>query len=472
MSFFTSTSRPEHISTTRSWAALVCLSVLQFFIAVDVTVVNVALPSIGDDFGVDPRGLTWVVVGYTITGGGLLMLGGRLGDVFGRRRLLLIGTAIFGAASMMAGFAETFAVLVAARLFQGVGEALALPAAMATIVLLFPEGRARTRALSVWAAVASCGLVLGFVLSGIITEHLGWRWVFLIAVPFILFVLIATVILLPGDRKQERAPLDILGSILLTGAPLLFAFGIVEAGEGMSWLPVAALTGAFVAAILFVGVERRAPNPLIPLAFFRNRTRVRANLATALLSAALSTSFLLFTFYLQDELGLSPLEAGLLLLPLAVALIVAVTVVPRLMGRWGARSCIIAGLGFAGAGMIVIAVAAQLDAPAWVLIPAMLFIAAGMGFGLVGLQYAAVTGVTDDDAGVASGVQRAADQLGGSAGVTVFVGLGFASIAHGVSPYLVSSGLAIIGLGVAAFVARRVAVSDEHTTEQGVNTEA
>ncbi len=472
MSFFTSTSRPEHISTTRSWAALVCLSVLQFFIAVDVTVVNVALPSIGDDFGVDPRGLTWVVVGYTITGGGLLMLGGRLGDVFGRRRLLLIGTAIFGAASMMAGFAETFAVLVAARLFQGVGEALALPAAMATIVLLFPEGRARTRALSVWAAVASCGLVLGFVLSGIITEHLGWRWVFLIAVPFILFVLIATVILLPGDRKQERAPLDILGSILLTGAPLLFAFGIVEAGEGMSWLPVAALTGAFIAAILFVGVERRAPNPLIPLAFFRNRTRVRANLATALLSAALSTSFLLFTFYLQDELGLSPLEAGLLLLPLAVALIVAVTVVPRLMGRWGARSCVIAGLGFAGAGMIVIAVAAQLDAPAWVLIPAMLFIAAGMGFGLVGLQYAAVTGVTDDDAGVASGVQRAADQLGGSAGVTVFVGLGFASIAHGVSPYLLSSGLAIIGLGVAAFVARRVAVSDEHTTEQGVNTEA
>lgn len=472
MSFFTSTSRPEHISTARSWAALVCLSVLQFFIAVDVTVVNVALPSIGDDFGVDPRGLTWVVVGYTITGGGLLMLGGRLGDVFGRRRLLLIGTAIFGAASMMAGFAETFAVLVAARLFQGVGEALALPAAMATIVLLFPEGRARTRALSVWAAVASCGLVLGFVLSGIITEHLGWRWVFLIAVPFILFVLIATVILLPGDRKQERAPLDILGSILLTGAPLLFAFGIVEAGEGMSWLPVAALTGAFIAAILFVGVERRAPNPLIPLAFFRNRTRVRANLATALLSAALSTSFLLFTFYLQDELGLSPLEAGLLLLPLAVALIVAVTVVPRLMGRWGARSCIIAGLGFAGAGMIVIAVAAQLDAPAWVLIPAMLFIAAGMGFGLVGLQYAAVTGVTDDDAGVASGVQRAADQLGGSAGVTVFVGLGFASIAHGVSPYLLSSGLAIIGLGVAAFVARRVAVSDEHTTEQGVNTEA
>lgn len=459
MSFHTSSSRPEHVSVARSWAALVCLSVLQFLIAVDVTVVNVALPSIGNELGVDPRGLTWVVVGYTITGGGLLMLGGRLSDVFGRRRLLLIGTAIFGAASLMAGFADSFALLVTARLLQGVGEALALPAAMATIVLLFPEGKARTRALGVWAAVASCGLVLGFVLSGIITEYLGWRWIFLIAVPFILFVLIATLILLPRDRKQERVPLDILGSILLTCAPLLFAFGVVEAGEGRTWFSLAALAGAILAAILFVLVERRASNPLIPLAFFRNRTRVRSNLATALLSAALSTSFLLFTFYLQEDLGLSPLAAGLLLLPLAVTLVVAVTVVPRLMGRWGARSCIMVGLGCAGAGMIVIAACAQFDAPAWVLILAMLFVAAGMGFGLVGLQYAAVTGVTDEDAGVASGVQRAADQLGGSAGVTVYVGLGYVSVVHGISPYVMSSALAIVGLCVAAVVAGRIMTS-------------
>src|SRR5690606_11398334 len=167
--------------------------------------------SIGSDLGVAPRSLTWVVVGYTITGGGLLMLGGRLSDVFGRRRLLLVGTAIFGVASLLAGLTSSFALLVVARLVQGVGEALALPAAMATIVLLFPEGRARTRALSVWAAVASCGLVLGFVLSGIITEYLGWRWIFLIAVPFILFVLVTSVVLLPRrlestkrDRKSTR----------------------------------------------------------------------------------------------------------------------------------------------------------------------------------------------------------------------------------------------------------------------------
>src|SRR5690606_30391683 len=204
-------SRGHSPSIARSWLVLGAMSMLQFFIAVDVTVVNIALPSIGADFEVGDHALTWVVVGYTVTGGGLLMLGGRLGDLLGRRCVLLAGTALFGAASLLAGLAPSFGLLVLARLLQGAGEAIALPAAMATIVLLVPEGRSRSRALSVWAAVASCGLVLGFVLSGIVTEYLGWRWVFLIAVPFILFVLVTSVVLLPRrlestkrDRKSTR----------------------------------------------------------------------------------------------------------------------------------------------------------------------------------------------------------------------------------------------------------------------------
>jgi EmrB/QacA subfamily drug resistance transporter len=454
-------SSSTNTSAAHPWITLVFLSVLQFFVAVDVTVVNIALPSIGSGLGVDPQGLTWVVIGYTITGGGLLMLGGRLSDVLGRRRLLLVGAAIFGASSLAAGIANSFAVLVVARLFQGAGEGLSLPAAMAVIVLLFPEGQGRARALSLWAAVASCGLVLGFVLSGVVTQYFGWRWIFLIGVPFVVIVLVATMILLPGDQERERVPLDVVGAVLLTSTPLLFALGVVGAGNtpaSASWLSPAALAGAALAAALFVWVERRATNPLVPLIFFRNRTRVRANIATALLSAALSTSFLLFTFYLQNEMNLSPLESGLLLLPLAVALIVAVTVVPRIVERCGARPCIVAGLSSAGAGMIVIAMTAQLSADAWFLIPAMLLIAVGMGLGIVGLQYAAVTGVTEDDAGVASGVQRAADQLGGSAGVTLYVGLGFASLFHEISPYVVSAALALIGLIVAACVVARVSV--------------
>lgn len=454
-------SRGGDASPVRAWLVLCCMAMLQFFIAVDVTVVNVALPSIGADFGIDGHTLTWVVVGYTITGGGLLMLGGRLGDVLGRRRVLLLGTAVFGAASLLAGLAPSFAVLVAARLLQGAGEAIALPAAMAVIVLMFPEGPRRSRALSVWAAVASCGLVLGFVVSGVITEMLGWRWIFLASVPFILVALAATVFLVPGERPAGRAALDLPGSLLLIATPLLFTFGVVEAGAAdgrHAWLSPVALAGSVAAGVLFIGVERRSRNPLVPLRFFRNRPRVLANAATALLSAALSTSFLLFTYYLQDRLGAGPLQAGLTMLPLAVSLIAASVLVPRLLGRWGARACVLAGIGFTVLAMATIALVSALGAAGWAMVPAMALVAAGMGFGIVGLQYVAVTGVTEVDAGIASGVQRAADQLGGSTGVTLYVGIGFAPALDAFDPFLVSSFLAVAGLAGAGAVTRRIAV--------------
>lgn len=453
-------SRGPSPSPARAWWVLCAMSMLQFFIAVDVTVVNIALPSIGADFGADAHSLTWVVVGYTITGGGLLMLGGRLGDLLGRRRTLLTGTAVFGAASLLAGLAPSFTVLVLARLLQGAGEAIALPAAMATIVLMFPEGPRRSRALSVWAAVASCGLVLGFVLSGIITAHLGWRWIFLISVPFILIVLLAGVLLVERDRPVRRgsAPLDVPGALLLTACPLLFTLGVVEAGEPGTpdWVAPAALAGAVLAGLGFVRVEARSRHPLLPLGFFAHRGRVKANLTIMLLSGALSTSFLLFTFYLQDRLGIGPLGAGVTMLPLAVALIAFSMLVPRLLGRWGARLCVLAGLAFTAAAMAVIALVAALGAGAVAMVPAMLLIAAGMGFGVVGLQYLAVSGVTDDDAGTASGVQRAADQLGGSSGVAICVGIGFAPTLHAGDPYLVATVLAGAGLLVGACVAWRL----------------
>lgn len=447
-------------SPARAWLVLCAMSMLQFFIAVDVTVVNIALPSIGTDFGVDGHALTWVVVGYTVTGGGMLMLGGRLGDLLGRRRVLLLGTGLFGTASLLAGLAPTFALLVVARLLQGAGEALALPAAMATVVLLFPDGPRRSRALSVWAAVASCGLVLGFLLSGLLTAHLGWRWIFLISVPFLLVVLSAAVFLVEGGRPvaQDAPPLDLPGALLLTACPLLFIFGVVEAGEPETpaWVVPAALAGAVAAGAGFVRVEARSRNPLLPLRFFAHRTRVAANLTTMLLSGGLSTSFLLFTFYLQDRLGIGPLGAGLTMLPLAVSLIVFSVLVPRLLGRWGARACVLAGIGFTAAAMAAIALVSTLRAGGVAMIPAMLLISAGMGFGIVGLQYVAVSGVTEDDAGIASGVQRAADQLGGATGVAVCVGIGFAPTLHSLDPFLVAALLATVGLVTGAVVARRM----------------
>jgi len=453
-------ARGHGSSPARAWLVLCAMSMLQFFIAVDVTVVNIALPSIGDDFGVDGHALTWVVVGYTITGGGMLMLGGRLGDLLGRRRVLLLGTGLFGAASVLAGLAPTFALLVLARLLQGAGEAIALPAAMAIVVLMFPEGPRRSRAIGVWAAVASCGLVVGFVLSGIITAHLGWRWIFLVPVPFILVVLLAAVVLVEGDRPVPAGaePLDLPGVLLLTACPLLFTLGVVEAGEPgtPAWAAAAALAAAAVAGAGFVRVEARSRNPVLPLGFFANRTRVGANLATMLLSGALSTSFLLFTFYLQDRLGIGPLGAGLTMLPLAFALIVFSMLVPRLLGRWGARACVLAGIGFTAAAMVAIALVSALRAGGVAMVPAMLLIAAGMGFGIVGLQYVAVSGVTEDDAGIASGVQRAADQLGGATGIAVCVGIGFAPALHPLDPFLVATLLAGAGLVIGAGVAWRI----------------
>ncbi|WP_433543790.1 MFS transporter (plasmid) [Streptomyces sp. CA-294286] len=437
------------------------MAMLQFFVAVDVTVVNVALPSIGAHFGVGGHALTWVVVGYTIAGGGLLMLGGRLSDVLGRRRVLLLGTTVFGAASLLAGLAPSFALLVTARLLQGVGEAIALPAAMAVIVLVFPEGPRRSRALSVWAAVASCGLVLGFVVSGFLTELLGWRWIFLVSVPFILVVLGAAILLVPGERPTGSGSLDLRGSLLLIAAPLLFTLGVIEAGGGNdtpAWLPPVALAGAAAAGVLFLRVERRSRDPLVPLSFFRNRPRILANLATALVSAALSASFVLFTYYLQDRLGAGPLQAGLTMLPLAVSLIAASVLVPRVLGRWGARVCVLAGICCTALAMAAIALVSHVGAAGPAMIPAMVFIAAGMGLGIVGLQYVAVSGVTDEDAGVASGVQRAADQLGGATGITLYVGVGFAPPLSGADPFLASSFLAVAGLVVAGLVTCRISV--------------
>ncbi|MEU0444745.1 MFS transporter [Streptomyces tendae] len=414
------------------------MSMLQFFIAVDVTVVNIALPSIGAGFDVGGHTLTWVVVGYTVTGGGLLMLGDRLGDLLGRRRVLLLGTGLFGAASLLAGLAPTFSLLVVARLLQGAGEAVTLPAAMATIVLLFPEGPRRTRALSVWAAVASCGLVLGFVVSGVITAHLGWRWVFLVSVPFLVIVLLAAVLLVDDDRPAtgDAPPPDLAGALLLTACPLLFVLGVVEAGEpgAPAWVAPASLAGAVAAGAGFVRVEARSPAPLLPPRFFADRTRVTANLTTVLLSGGLSTSFLLFTFYLQDRLGVGPLGSGLTMLPLAVSLLVFSALVPRLLNRWGARACVLTGIGLTAAAMAAIALVSTLEAGRAAMIPAMLLISAGMAFGIVGLQYLAVSGVTEDDAGIASGVQRAADQLGGATGVAVCVGIGFAPTLHSLDP--------------------------------------
>ncbi|MFB4271274.1 MFS transporter [Nonomuraea sp. GTA35] len=426
----------------RRMAALALLSLLQFPIAIDVTVVNVALPSIGAQFAAPAASLTWVVTGYTLVGGGLLLLGGRITDLLGRRRMFLLGAGLFGLASLAAGLAPGLPALIAARFAQGAGEALASPAAMSLIALLFPGPAERARALGIWGAISSGGLVAGVLLSGVITELLHWRWIFGINVPLAAAVLLSTPKLVPADRPGARAGrLDLPGAALLTAGPLSLVYGVLEAA------PAAVVAGVLLLAA-FVAVEARAGNPLVPLSFFRHRIRAVANAVTVLLSAALSTAFFLLTLYLQDVIGFGPMQAGLAFLPFCAALLLAVSQVSRLIGALGVKRTALVGLACTAAGLGWLARLPDQGTYAVDVLPGMAGVAAGMGLGLIALQNAALHGVTDGDAGAAAGVQRSVDQLGGALGLAVLVGV--AAGTAGVGGFRTAFLYALIGVVVAA----------------------
>ncbi|GGY93252.1 MFS transporter [Streptomyces nitrosporeus] len=401
----------------RRTPALALLSLLQFLIALDVTVVNVALPSIGERFHASAASLSWVVTGYTLVGGGLLLLGGRITDLLGRRRMFLLGAGLFALASLTAGAAPTLPVLVLARFAQGAGEALASPAAMSLIALLFPAPAERAKALGVWGVISSGGLVAGVLLSGFITELLHWRWIFGINVPLAAGVLLLAPKLLPADGPRAHAGrLDLPGAALLTAGPLCLVHGVMEAAPHT-------ITAGVLLLAAFVVVEARTRHPLMPLSLLTHRVRAVANGVTALLSAALSTAFFLLTLYMQDVMGLGPLRTGLAFLPFCAVLLLAVSRVARLVEAFGTKYTALTGLACTAAGLAWLARLPGQGAYALDVLPGMTGIAAGMGIGLVALQNAALSGVTDHDAGTAAGIQRSVDQLGGSLGLAVLVGL-------------------------------------------------
>ncbi|MFE6161319.1 MFS transporter [Streptomyces sp. NPDC056486] len=400
----------------RRTLTLALLSLLQFLIAIDVTVVNVALPAIGARFDAGPAALSWVVTGYTLVGGGLLLLGGRLTDLLGRRRMFLLGAALFALASLAAGLAPNLETLIAARFAQGAGEALASPAAMSLIALLFPGPEERARALGVWGAISAGGLVVGVLLSGAIVQLLDWRWTFGINVPLTAVVIAVTPMLVRADGARPIGRrLDLLGAALLTGGPIALVYGVLRGS-------VAAMLAGAVLIGVFVLVEVRTKSPLVPLSFFAHRTRAVANAATVPLSAGLSTSFFLLTLYMQDVVELTPLQAGLAYLPFCAALLAAIFLTSRLIGAVGSKYTALLGLLLTAAGLGWLARLPDAGG-LWVdVLPGMIGVAAGMGIGLLALQNAALSDVTEDDAGTASGVQRSVDQLGGSLGLAVLVG--------------------------------------------------
>jgi EmrB/QacA subfamily drug resistance transporter len=403
-------------------AALALITGCQLILVVDATIVNVALPSIQRSLHFSPAGLSWVVNAYTLAFGGLLLLGGRAGDILGHRRVFVAGAVLFTLASLAGGFATSPAWLLAARTAQGAGAAFAGPGSLALIAVTFEEGPRRARALAVFSIAGSAGMVVGLAVGGMLTMWASWRWVLFVNVP----VGAVIPVLAPRFlRESERLPgrFDLAGAFTSTAGTSALVYGFIRAarhgwGEGVT---VAAFGGAVVLLVAFVVVEARARQPIMPLRLFTGRDRCGAYGMRLLLTAAMSGMLFFLTLFVQNVLGYSPLRTGLAFLPTTLALVAASRAVPRLLPRFGARPVMVAGSVLCVAGMVwLTGVSAGSGYAAMILGPVLLF-GAGTGLVAVAATFVALSSVPRADSGAASGLLQGMQQVGGSLGVAVLV---------------------------------------------------
>jgi EmrB/QacA subfamily drug resistance transporter len=425
-------------------------------IVLDVSIVINALPRIHHALGFSATGLSWVQNAYTLTFGGLLLLGARAGDILGRRRMFVVGISVFTLASLAAGAAQSATWLLAARGVQGVGAAIAAPSTLALLMTSFPEGRERTRAVSYYAAVAGGGGSVGLVLGGILTSWLSWRWGLFVNVPIgIALVLAAPRVLSETERRSGH--FDLTGAITSTTGMFALVFGIVRAGSA-GWgdrLTAASLVGGALLMAAFVVNERRAEQPITPLRLFSSRERVGAYAARVLFVGAMFGQFFFVTQYLQGVLGFSPIEAGLAFLPLTVVMFAMTQAVPNLVARFGNRSVLVAGTTIGLVGMAWLSRVGPGTSYVTGLAIPMVILGVGAACTFTPLTTAGVAGVAAEDAGAASGLVNVAHQLGGSLGVGILVTV-FASaspqvngLAHAISASLtVGAGMLAAALAV------------------------
>src|SRR5215475_13128167 len=434
-------ARHGHDRRNITLAVVLCA---QLMIVLDMTVVNVALPSMATGLHLSPASLSWVLNAYTLTFGGLLLLGGRAGDILGRRPAFIAGLAVFTLASLAGGLATSPAVLLAARAVQGVGGAIATPAVLAVIVSSFPEGRERVRALSIFSAVAMGGASLGLVLGGVITQWASWRWVFFVNVPVGAAVITLAPMLLANSPRQ-RGRFDAAGAITSTAgmSALVYAF-ISVASHG--WSNKVSLSSFAAAALLltaFLLIETRSSQPITPLRLFTDRSRAASYAARLLLVAGMFGSFFFLTQFVQEVLGWDPLRAGFAFVPMTGALFVTSRLAPRLVARFGPTQLLVGGLlpvvgGMAWLGQLT----AGTEYFPGVLIP-MLLMGIGMGVAFVPLTMASLGGVQPQDAGAAASMVNVMQQLGGSLGLAILVTVyGTASRAAASHPLLGASAAA------------------------------
>ena len=458
-------------ATPPTWTALALLCAAQFVVVLNFQVGSIALPAIGRGLALSPGGLQWVVSANALAFGGTLLLGGRLADLYGHRRLFMLGLAIFAVASLACGLAPLPAVLIAARAAQGLGTALATPAALALLTDAYPEGEARNRALGIWGAAGPVGGIAGLLLGGLLADSLGWRWVFFPGVPVAaLIVALAPRALAERHERRASTRLDLAGALTGTGAIVALVYGLSAvsrsgfAAAGVL-LPLAIATGLL---LIFLRVEGRVAHPLVPLGILRDRDRIGANLVAFLHAASTNTPAFFFTLYMQDVRGHALLLTGLAFLPCNLAVIAGAALGTRLADRGGYRLAMATGMAIVVVGLAALARIAVAGAYPTTLLPGLLLWGFGLGVAQVGLIGASTAGTAESERGAAAGLLNTAAQLGTAVGLAILVSVATARTAAlgGAAPgdaatvagfrwaFLAGGGIAALGL-LAALVAAR-----------------
>jgi EmrB/QacA subfamily drug resistance transporter len=417
---------PTHDHHVNPWLVLVLVCMAQFMVVLDATIVNVALPSIQEDLEMSDADLQWVVNAYTLVFGGFLLLGGRAGDLIGRKQVFLVGVVIFSVASLLNGLAPTSEALIVFRGLQGLGAALIAPAALSIITTTFEEGAERTKAMGIWAAIAVGGAAVGLVLGGILTTAFSWPWIFFVNVPVGLGVLLASLRYVP-ESKDEHAhrSFDLAGAVTVTAGLLALVYGIVKAQEkGWTSLHTGGFfTVAFVLLAGFVAIERRSVEPLVRLGIRRVRTVRAANVVMFFVAAGLLAMFYFTTLYLQRVLGYSALEAGFAFVPFTLGVIVGAGLSQNLVPRLGAREVPLVGMPMAILGLVLFTRLQPDSSYVTDLLPGIILASIGMGLTFVPITLIATSGVPRVDAGLASGLYNTSQQIGGALGLAILATL-------------------------------------------------
>jgi EmrB/QacA subfamily drug resistance transporter len=471
-------ARVREMTARRRWYALALICVAQFMVVLDVSIVNVALPSIKKALDFSETNLQWVISAYTLVAGGFLLLGGRVADIVGRRLMFMTGLGLFTGGSLMCGLAWTHSALITFRAIQGFGAAFVAPAALSLITALFEEGPERNKALGVMGAISGSGAAFGVLLGGVLTSAFSWSWIFFVNVPVGAAAIATTVFLIPeshADLGHRR--FDVAGAVTVTASLTALTYAIVKASD-YGWgsaRTIGVLLASIAGILLFLVIESRSQAPLMPLRIWRNRTLAGANIVGFMIGASIFAMFFILSLYMQQVLGYSALKAGVAYLACALTVVFAAGIAGKLVTIFGIRNMLASGLLISAAGLYYFTHVSA-NGTYWNdLFPGFVIAAIGLGFSFVPVTIAALSGVANRDAGLASGLINVTQQIGGALGTAIVISVAASRFHHLIKlgdsqnvawtsgfqwAFWISLGFCAVGLAATLAVIRRVTLPD------------